>query len=143
MKRKQNLLPRRKLRLKKNPQTVQWESLPNSQLYFDVEAWHRPDQKRNLCDVIARFVQKGKEVLVDGQLITDEWEDKNGGGKRSKIKLVVDTLELLGGPPEAGGKDGGDFGEQSNHGGRQAPPQQSGYGQQGTGFGDPNDMPPF
>lgn len=120
-------------RQKKNPQTGQWESLPNSQLYIDCEAWHRPEQRRNLCDVIARFVQKGKEVLVDGSLVTDEWEDKNGGGKRSKIKLVVENLELL------GEKGGGEREEQPQ--GQQSGGCGGGYGQQGAGGMSGDDVP--
>jgi single-strand DNA-binding protein len=110
-------------RSKKNQQTGQWENDPN-QMFIDVEAWHRPDQKRNLCDVIQRFVQKGKEVFVEGRLQLDEWEDKNGGGKRSKHKIVVDNLELLGGR-ESGGESGeqqsggfgGGYGDQPAEGG--------------------------
>jgi single-strand DNA-binding protein len=37
-------------------------------------------------------------VLFDGRLKQENWEDKNGGGKRSKIVLNVDTMQFLGSP---------------------------------------------
>jgi single-strand DNA-binding protein len=33
--------------------------------------------------------------MLEGKLHLDQWEDKNGGGKRSKHKLVVDNIQLL------------------------------------------------
>ena len=113
-------------RSKKNPQTGQWEDDPNK-VYIDCEAWHSPGQKMNLCDVIQKYVNQGDQVLVDGRLKMDEWEDKNGGGKRSKISITVTELQMLGGKG-----DGGDSGG-----------TQSGCGQQpGVGSSPaPEDLP--
>jgi single-strand DNA-binding protein len=36
-------------------------------------------------------------VLHRGSLRLDTWEDKNGGGKRSKLYVVADTWEFVGG----------------------------------------------
>lgn len=90
-------------RSKKDPQTGQWVNDKN-QLFIDCEAWAYPDAKRNLVDVVTKYVEKGKEVLVEGSLKTEEWEDKNGGGKRSKILLVVNEIQLLGGKGDGGGE---------------------------------------
>lgn len=94
-------------RSRKNPQTGQWENDPNP-LYIDCEVFSRQDAKRNLCDVITRYVKRGDPLFIEGRLQLDEWEDKNGGGKRSKHKIVVDSVELLGGR----GGDGGGMGEE-------------------------------
>jgi single-strand DNA-binding protein len=32
------------------------------------------------------------EVVVTGRLCTEEWEDKNGGGKRSAPSLLIDSI---------------------------------------------------
>jgi single-strand DNA-binding protein len=80
------------------------------------------------AEVINQYCQKGKQILVEGRLKYDTWEDKNGGGKRSKHSVVVDNFQFLGGPREGGG--GGQQGgyDQSQGGGdeySQRPPQQN------------------
>lgn len=92
-------------RSRKNPQTGQWENDPNP-LYIDCEVFSRPDSKRNLPDLITQYVKKGDPLFIEGRLQLDQWEDKNGGGKRSKHKIVVDSIELLGGRSDGGGMGG-------------------------------------
>ncbi|MCU0706188.1 MAG: single-stranded DNA-binding protein [Fimbriiglobus sp.] len=126
-------------RSRKNPQTGGWDPDPN-QLYIDCEVFSRPDAKRNLCDVVTRYVKRGDPLFIEGRLQLDEWEDKNGGGKRSKHKIVVDSIELLGG--RAGGGEGGDEGGMSGgaptgmaRGGGNYGGGGGGYGGGGGGYG--------
>ena len=102
-------------RSKKNPQTGQWENDPNP-MFIDCEAFSRPDSKRNLPELITQFCKKGDSLYIEGRLQLDQWEDKNGGGKRSKHKLVVDSLEFIGGKSGGGGGDDGG-GESHSYGG--------------------------
>jgi len=37
-------------------------------------------------------VTKGQRVFVSGRLQTDQWEDKNGGGKRSKTTMTIESF---------------------------------------------------
>ena len=83
-------------RSKKNPQTGQWENDPNP-LYIDCEAFSRPDSKRNLPDLITQYCHKGDPLFIEGRLQLDQWDDKTTGQKRSKHKIVVESLEFLGG----------------------------------------------
>jgi single-strand DNA-binding protein len=46
-----------------------------------------------------KYMAKGKSVLVDGRLVLDSWEDKQTGAKRSKLKVIVETFQFLGGNP--------------------------------------------
>ena len=48
-------------------------------------------------EIINQYCQKGKQILVEGRLKYDTWEDKQGGGKRSKHTVVVDNFQLMGG----------------------------------------------
>ena len=82
-------------RSKKNPQTGQWENDPNP-LYIDCEAFARQDAKRDLVNLIQQYCGKGDALYLEGRLQFDQWEDKNGGGKRSKHKLVVENIEFIG-----------------------------------------------
>ena len=70
-------------RSKKNPQTGQWENDPNP-LYIDCEVFTRSDARRDLCNLISQYARKGSQLYIEGRLQLDTWDDKNGGGKRSK-----------------------------------------------------------
>ena len=48
------------------------------------------------AEVIGQFCQKGKSIFVEGRLKFDSWEDKVGGGKRSKVSVVVENFQFLG-----------------------------------------------
>jgi len=50
-----------------------------------------------LAEIVIKYTSKGKKVLVDGRLVQEKWETDDGG-KRSKIKLYVNQLRLLGSP---------------------------------------------
>ncbi len=54
-------------------------------------------------EVIAEHCQKGKALLVEGRLKFDQWEDKQGGGKRSKISLVLEGFQFVGSKDDSGG----------------------------------------
>jgi single-strand DNA-binding protein len=70
-------------------------------LFVDCTAWARR------AEVINQYLTKGKPIFVEGHLKLDTWEDKNGGGKRSKISVVVDNFQFIGGPAGEGGGGGG------------------------------------
>jgi single-strand DNA-binding protein len=97
-------------RNKKNPQTGHWENDPNP-LYIDCEAFSRQDAKRDLVSLITQYCKKGDPLYIEGRLQLDQWEDKNGGGKRSKHKVVVESIEFLGGNRDGDGGGGGMGGE--------------------------------
>lgn len=61
-------------------------------LFVDCTCFGKPGE------VIAQYCQKGKPLFVEGHLKLDQWEDKQGG-KRSKITVVVDNFQLMGGKP--------------------------------------------
>lgn len=71
----------------KNRQTDQWVEEPN---YFNVVVFGAQG------DACAQYLNKGRPVAVDGRLRWSSWEDKNGGGKRSKVDIVADTVQFLG-----------------------------------------------
>jgi single-strand DNA-binding protein len=61
------------------------------------------------AEIINTYCQKGKQLLVEGRLKLDTWEDKNGGGKRSKHTVFVENFQLMGGRSDSGaaGPQGG------------------------------------
>ena len=84
--------------------------------FIDLEAYAR------LAEIIGEYCKKGRPIFVEGRLKLDTWDDKQSGQKRSKMKVVVETMQLLGSRDGAGGDfEGGGGG--GGGGGHQAPAQ--------------------
>jgi single-strand DNA-binding protein len=63
------------------------------------------------AETIAQFCTKGKALFVEGRLKYDTWEDKNTQAKRSKLTVVVENFQFIGGKGDAGGNGNGDEGQ--------------------------------
>ena len=48
-----------------------------------------------LAEVAAQFCRKGSPVLVKGRLQLDQWEDKETNAKRSKLRVVAESIDFL------------------------------------------------
>jgi single-strand DNA-binding protein len=82
-------------------------------------------------ETINKFCQKGKQLYVEGHLKYDTWDDKQGGGKRSKLHVVVDGFQFLGGRgPDGGGGAPSGEGDQTQQGEPSAPPSRPAQRQQ-------------
>jgi single-strand DNA-binding protein len=75
---------------KLNQQTQQWENVP---VFIDVEIWNRGESKQG--DRARETLRKGHQVFIEGHLRMDQWDDKNGGGKRSKLLVVIENFQYL------------------------------------------------
>lgn len=94
---------------RKNNQTGEWEDYPN---FVDCTIFG------NRGESMGRILHKGMKVAVEGKLRYSAWEDKNGGGRRSKIEVIVDEIELMSQNPNGA------------HGGQAAPQQYAPQGYQ-------------
>lgn len=74
--------------------------------FIDCTAWGK------LGEMIAQYAKRGTGVLVSGRLSQRSWEDKNGGGKRSRTEIVVEDFNFMGGGNGNGG-NGGSYGSSS------------------------------
>ena len=54
-------------------------------------------------EVINQYCRKGSSILIEGRLKYDTWEDKQGGGKRSKHSVFVENFKFMGGSRDAAG----------------------------------------
>jgi single-strand DNA-binding protein len=68
-------------------------------------------------EIINQYCQKGRQILVEGRLKFDTWEDKQGGGKRSKHSVFVENFQLLGSRDGGAGAGGGSGGGSYSAGG--------------------------
>lgn len=55
------------------------------------------------AELAGEYLKKGSSVLFEGRLQMDSWQDKESGAKRSKLKVVVETMQFLGSPSGGGG----------------------------------------
>ncbi|MEQ9411578.1 MAG: single-stranded DNA-binding protein [Fuerstiella sp.] len=62
--------------------------------FVDVTLWGRT------AEIAGEYLSKGRPCLVEGRLQLDKWEDRETGQKRSKLKVVGESLQLLGSRPE-------------------------------------------
>jgi single-strand DNA-binding protein len=75
--------------------------------FVDVTLWART------AEIANEYLKKGSNILVEGRLRLESWEGKDGQ-KRSKLKVVCDRMQMLGGK---GGGGGGGGGSRSRQGG--------------------------
>ncbi len=54
---------------------------------------------------MSQYLSKGRSVFIEGRLKLDQWEDRNGGGKRSKLSVVVENFQFV--DSGQGGNSGG------------------------------------
>jgi single-strand DNA-binding protein len=52
------------------------------------------------AEVIAQYCKKGRPLFIEGRLKFDQWDDKTSGARRSKISVVVENFQFLGGRDE-------------------------------------------
>ena len=57
--------------------------------FVDVTVWGKPAEN---C---RQYLSKGSSVFVEGYLKQETWEDRNGGGKRSKLGVVAENVQFM------------------------------------------------
>jgi len=62
-------------------------------LFVDCECWGKGGE------TLAKYVGKGKPLFIEGRLKLDQWE--KDGKKHSKIKVVVENFQFVGGKDDA------------------------------------------
>lgn len=67
-----------------------------------------------------QYLKKGFKVAIKGRLHYSSWEDRNGGGKRSKLEVVVDDIDFM------SSAQSGSNGQQGSRGNNYTPQRQNG-----------------
>lgn len=115
------------------------------------------EQKEEVCfvdcrayaktaETINQYMTKGKPLLVEGRLKFDQWDGKDGQ-KRSKLFVIVENFQFIGGPP-GGGAGGGNASRGDERPARPerterpAPPPRS-YNSGGGNAAPMEEMPPM
>lgn len=90
--------------------------------FVDVEAWGRTGE------TIARYMNKGRQILVEGRLKFDSWE--RDGQRRSKLSVVCENFQFIDSQSSSQGGGGGNYQRESS-GGRSEGGAQSGGAESG------------
>ena len=77
--------------------------------YVDVTLWGRQ------AELAGQYLSKGRSVSIEGRLQLDQWDDKQTGQKRSRLRVVGENMQFIGGQGGSG----------SNQSGSGAPRQQT------------------
>ncbi|MFL6527589.1 MAG: single-stranded DNA-binding protein [Chthoniobacterales bacterium] len=67
--------------------------------FVDVTLWGRT------AEIAGEYLKKGRPVFIEGRLQLDTWDDKQSGQKRSKLRVVAEGMQLIGGRQGGGDAD--------------------------------------
>ena len=51
------------------------------------------------AEVAAQYLSKGSQLLIEGRLQQEQWQDKQTGQNRNKLKVVGESMQMLGPKP--------------------------------------------
>lgn len=128
--------------LTKNPERAQTKG-ETTIVNFTVANTRRYAQKEETCfldcvvygktaDNVLKYFQKGQQIIVEGRLTQNQWQDKQGNN-RSKIVLTLTGFHFCGQSQKQGGQNQGggqQNQQQSNQGGGYQNNQSNGGGYQ-------------
>lgn len=57
--------------------------------------WHRIVAFGRLAEICGQYLNKGKQVYIEGRLRTRSWEDKDGN-RRFTTEIVANQMQMLG-----------------------------------------------
>ena len=63
--------------------------------FVDVTLWGKT------AELAGRYLTKGKSVMITGRLKLDTWDDKTTGQDRSRMTVVGEEMQFLGGGTQA------------------------------------------
>ncbi len=81
--------------------------------YVDVTLWGRQ------AELAGQYLSKGRSVFIEGRLQLDQWDDKQTGQKRSRLRVAGENMQFIGGQGGSGGNQGGSSAPR-----QQAPPSE-------------------
>ena len=65
--------------------------------FVDIVVWGKPGEA---CQ---KYLAKGRSVFVDGRLTLDQWEDRDTGERKSRLRVVAEKISFIGGGRQSDG----------------------------------------
>lgn len=72
--------------------------------------WHSIVMFGKLAEIAGEYCEKGRQVYIEGKLVTEKWTDKEGV-ERYTTKIYAETMQLLGGGGSSRSDDRGGYGQ--------------------------------
>lgn len=57
--------------------------------FVEIEAWGRT------AELMGQYLKKGSPAYIEGRLRLDSWDDKESGQKRTRMKVVAESVQFL------------------------------------------------
>lgn len=86
--------------------------------YVDVTLWGRQ------AELAGQYLGKGRSVFIEGRLQLDQWDDKQTGQKRQRLRVVGENMQFIGSSGAQGGGATSSPGVPQAQGGGAQPQQQ-------------------
>ena len=68
--------------------------------YFDIVAFGK------MAETVSKYLTKGKQVAISGTLRQERWQDKDTNAARSKVRIIMQSMQMLGSAnPTSAGMD--------------------------------------
>lgn len=97
--------------------------------------WHQIVCFGKQAEIAGQYLQKGKQIYVEGRIQTRSWDDRNTGEKKYRTEIVCDNFQML-------GQRGGDFDTSDRQAAHAGPTYDEGsYGGGGGGDIEDDDIP--
>jgi len=95
------------VRSTQNGTTVANMRIATSRTYDGTEEteWHRAVVFGNQAEACGKYLEKGRQVYVEGRIQTNEWEDRDGND-RYTTEIVAQTVQFLSGEGSSGRSSG-------------------------------------
>ena|SRR5947209_7610569 len=58
--------------------------------WFNVVCWNK------LAEISNQYLQKGKQVFIEGRLRTRSWDDQQTGEKKYRTEVIANEMQMLG-----------------------------------------------
>ncbi len=58
--------------------------------------WHRITVFGKMAEVCGKYLEKGRPVYIEGSIRSEEYEAKDGSGKKRSYKIVAQSVQFLG-----------------------------------------------
>lgn len=55
-----------------------------------------------IAELAAQYLSRGREVMVEGRLKMQQWQDKQTGQNRTRLDIIAENLQFLGGGAPTG-----------------------------------------
>ena len=82
--------------------------------FVDINVWGKQ------AESVSKYLQKGSPAFIEGRLQLDQWEDKESGKPRSRLRVVAERVQFIGSPKGGSTFDDqdavGDYGNNSQQG---------------------------